>query len=1243
MLLNRNIVFLILSLAFSVTKAQDTFQYLEKEITNNLLSNSRQIKVVDLDGDGDKDILAPFSSVLVWFEQLENDLYIEHPLDDFPDNYKRMDFADMDGDGDIDLVATSHATNSGDTDQLIWFENDGNQNFEYHLLSDSIENPTVILCSDYDQDGNMDVITYSQDDSKVYWIQSDSNQVFTEKIINATFTYGYGGTVQLVVDDLDEDGDLDVLGAGENGVYWHKNDGNFVHTSSYLITTSDDARDFEVIDLDADGDKDIVVSIDVGVHYYKNNGTESFTDIDLGFEFNDTPYNLFVKDVENDGDLDITICNPAGHYLHHLINDGIENFTIDTVTVNNKDNNPEDIWVEDMNGDGYMDIVGTVHNDGDVRLYLGNVNGDYERINILGSRARVSKKNVLIDFDFDGDMDVISADFQWHENLNNGRFMHRDIIHEQITVSDIAVLDMDADGDLDLLANHSGLDPRSAWYENDGSFNFTKHQITFSLIYGNGMEDVQVSDFDGDGDFDFVAKKKSPKGIIWYENDGSQNFQLNSIIQDNGIIDYKQVDLDQDGDQDILLGFNVGNPVRWLENDGSQNFTSHNIHDSTDTYSLQSVSYYDFDQDGDLDVFAGKYYKWVLMYENDGNQGFTLDTIFTVGNIPSELQFEDLTNDGLADLIVHNNYFSNISTNVLINNGNGGFDNPILYFYFSTASIGDIDNDGDNDLVALHPTEKKIKLLENVIINDYFHVTVLPFIDDNGNGTLDSNEYLSNINTVQVEPSNFFQLNSGSQNEMYLSTLTDYNFQLMVDSNIWIPSDSLHRQISLDTIFPLDSTIYIGIDNIEDVLLEMDITSQYPRCNEEISHYLTVKNFGNLLDSGFVHYNLDSAVTYISSAPLPDSINGQDLFYKFEDFYTTEEKQVVVNVVLPLNIQTLDYDLSLEADTGLYSVLDTMSFEQLIRCSYDPNDKQVFPNYGEAGYILNDDELEYLIRFQNTGNDTAFVVRIVDSLDQNLNISSFRLISSSHPVSIQVDAFSREAIFLFEDIILTDTVTNEPGSHGFIKYAITPSSNLNFSTEIQNTAEIYFDANSPIITNTTLNTLFDCDSLGAGIEINDDHFYLASLEPLEIVLNQPYIQSVQWILNDTLISTDTASFNYDFSDEGLQELRIVLQNELCILDTTLNLYVVNDLGTMDLDVGVSIYPNPTKGRLFVEFSDEYTDVKWTIRNTLGQSISSGVQEEAEQFELTIPGETGLYFLEIKMGDSAFGPFKVLKE
>jgi uncharacterized repeat protein (TIGR01451 family) len=146
----------------------------------------------------------------------------------------------------------------------------------------------------------------------------------------------------------------------------------------------------------------------------------------------------------------------------------------------------------------------------------------------------------------------------------------------------------------------------------------------------------------------------------------------------------------------------------------------------------------------------------------------------------------------------------------------------------------------------------------------------------------------------------------------------------------------------------------------------------------------------------------------------------------------------------------------------------------MVRNSYDPNDKQVFPTgWGVDGNIEPGTEFKYTVRFQNTGNDTAFKVVLIDTLDEDLDIATIQTGSASHSFQFKVSGKGRPVLtWTFDNILLPDSNTNLEGSNGFVTFSIRPKAGLALGTRLENFADIYFDYNDPIRTNTTVNTLW---------------------------------------------------------------------------------------------------------------------------------------------------------------------------
>lgn len=126
--------------------------------------------------------------------------------------------------------------------------------------------------------------------------------------------------------------------------------------------------------------------------------------------------------------------------------------------------------------------------------------------------------------------------------------------------------------------------------------------------------------------------------------------------------------------------------------------------------------------------------------------------------------------------------------------------------------------------------------------------------------------------------------------------------------------------------------------------------------------------------------------------------------------------------------------MRIEPVTGDAHRADNFDSEtQIVRGSFDPNDKSVLPE----GDIETSDTLSYLVRFQNVGTDTAFNVVVRDLLDANLDLNTLEVGASSHPFTFNI-VDPRELVWTFSNINLPDSTTDEAASHGFVKFKIRP-------------------------------------------------------------------------------------------------------------------------------------------------------------------------------------------------------------
>ncbi len=162
---------------------------------------------------------------------------------------------------------------------------------------------------------------------------------------------------------------------------------------------------------------------------------------------------------------------------------------------------------------------------------------------------------------------------------------------------------------------------------------------------------------------------------------------------------------------------------------------------------------------------------------------------------------------------------------------------------------------------------------------------------------------------------------------------------------------------------------------------------------------------------------------------------------------------------------SVEVDGSREPD--LIARAERDEFCHLVLNSYDPNDISVRP---EGDISVEDKELSYTIRFQNTGTAPARRVVVIDTLPKHLDVSSLIPGNVSHDYQLSGNGYNILR-WTFDNINLPDSNANEAASHGFIKFHIRWNEDMPVGTKLPNKAAIYFDYNDPVITNEVVNTL----------------------------------------------------------------------------------------------------------------------------------------------------------------------------
>ena len=233
---------------------------------------------------------------------------------------------------------------------------------------------------------------------------------------------------------------------------------------------------------------------------------------------------------------------------------------------------------------------------------------------------------------------------------------------------------------------------------------------------------------------------------------------------------------------------------------------------------------------------------------------------------------------------------------------------------------------------------------------------------------------------------------------------------------------------------------------------------------------LTYRNVGTSAMSGTVKLLGDTALTMLTATPVNTGLAGDTLLWSFTGLQPMESRNIMVEWQVPVWAMlgdTMDLIAMVTPTAGDQTASDnTLHVKTPVQGSFDPNDKLVSHRRITPTQVQNGQWLTYTVRFQNTGTDTAFFARIEDELSTMLDMSTLQVVSASHSFTMQLTG-PTSVKWDFGTILLPDSGTNEPASHGYIQYRIKPLNTLQLGDHINTHANIFFDFNAPVMTNIT--------------------------------------------------------------------------------------------------------------------------------------------------------------------------------
>jgi len=351
--------------------------------------------------------------------------------------------------------------------------------FSEHILDPHFNSPTGIYIADINSDGKNDVISTSSTSNQVaWWRNNGSNPVtWTKFEIDNNFI----GAIYVIAEDIDGDSLIDVAAAAWNGneVSWWKNDGGspVQWTKQIIDSTLLQAHEVYASDLDKDNDIDIVAASaqDNSITWFRN-----------------------------DGGIPI-------HWTKQTISSAVPG--------------ARSISVNDIDGDGYNDVISAALTSNEVSWWHNDGNNlpNWTK-NPIANNFLLSHKISTVDFESDSDYDILGVAFTsrqiawWLNEGGDPITWTKVIVDNNFTGAVIAYsADFDFDGDLDV-AGTAQSSSQIAWWSHDSinqNIVWTKHMLNPAFA---GAWPMYIGDLDGDTDFDIVSGGNAAGQIRWWKN-----------------------------------------------------------------------------------------------------------------------------------------------------------------------------------------------------------------------------------------------------------------------------------------------------------------------------------------------------------------------------------------------------------------------------------------------------------------------------------------------------------------------------------------------------------------------------------------------------------------------------------------------------------------------------------------------------------------------------------------------------
>lgn len=511
--------------------------------------------------------------------------------------------------------------------------------------------------------------------------------------------------------DLDGDGDLDLAVANTQSnnfsVLLNNGNGTFAPAVNYAVSAACYA--LGLADLDADGDLDVAVSSGSDIKIFKNNGSGSLVD-SVSYEVGTGIYGLAVSDLDNDGDMDLAAARTGTTYITLLFNQGGGTFSgkVDYLA----GTSPSTIVAGDLDKDGDIDLVSANHDSNNISIFINNGSGVFasQTISGLGNPWGLGLGDVNNDFL----LDIAVTDYHAQQvyvliNTGSGSFGTPVEYTTDQDPNEVVLADLNGDGFLDLATINGGGNSISVLRNNgDGTFTAESH-----FDAGIGPRHLAAGDLDNDGDIDLVTAiySGSTVAVLLNQNAEAAPWVITTTPLRNSLTAGATANLAATFSSDMnpstittqSLGI-FGTKTGRLSGAISYSPSSRTVtFDPAGLFKPGEVIWASVNsQARGASGTAALPNSWQITSRALGGSGtFSSPAAYSAGSYPYWVASGDLDGDGDLDLVTANTQSNNIS--IIKNNGSGSFAAPVNYGLSAgsfTVEVIDVDSDGDLDLAA---------------------------------------------------------------------------------------------------------------------------------------------------------------------------------------------------------------------------------------------------------------------------------------------------------------------------------------------------------------------------------------------------------------------------------------------------------------------------------------------------------------------------------------------------------------